>query len=99
MLGVPFRLPNFASRFENDHCLGAILLVPQTIAYVPRLGIEVVTSNAEELDRLIAEHIRAALLRNDVIGALRNLIWLQRTEAVHVEVVSHLAEIDTCWGS
>ncbi len=64
-----------------------------SIAYLPVLDIEVVVSRGEDLNRIIADHARAALMRNNVIGSLRDLIWLQRTESVRVDVVSRVVEI------
>src|SRR5262249_16953107 len=48
------------------------------VAFLPSLGIEVVAASAEELDRLIPSHVRAALLRARSAHSLERLVWLQR---------------------
>jgi ATP-dependent Clp protease ATP-binding subunit ClpA len=58
------------------------------LAYVPALGIEVIARRAEELDRLLEAHVRAALMRQRLGGSLERLVWLHRCRAVQVAVRS-----------
>ncbi len=55
------------------------------LAYVPALGIEVLAARPEDLDTLLPAHIRAALLRTRAAISLRQLVWLQRGQALRVE--------------
>ncbi|MGM0488344.1 MAG: AAA family ATPase [Planctomycetota bacterium] len=65
------------------------------VAYVPILDIHVVSQRPEELDKLVPEHIRFALMRGNANGNLRELVWLQRVESVAVERTSRVLEIHT----
>jgi len=65
------------------------------IAYVPILDIEIVGRRPEELEQLVPEHIRFALMRRKANGNLRELIWLRRVESVTVESTSRILEIPT----
>lgn len=55
------------------------------VAFVPALGIEVVAATPEELDKLLPQHVRFALMRSQAIGSLRRLVYLQRTAEVRLE--------------
>jgi ATP-dependent Clp protease ATP-binding subunit ClpA len=55
------------------------------VAYVPAIGIEVVANKAEDLGRLIPEHVRLALRRTGDIKSLFALAKLQRTDDARVE--------------
>jgi ATP-dependent Clp protease ATP-binding subunit ClpA len=64
-----------------------LLEVPEAVrALVPALGIEVIARRADELDRVLEAHIRAALLRTRATGSLEQLVWLQRCSQVRLSV-------------
>jgi ATP-dependent Clp protease ATP-binding subunit ClpA len=54
------------------------------VAFVPALGLEIIAPDAEELARLIPQHIRAELLRAKATASLGRLLWRQRVQEVGV---------------
>lgn len=65
------------------------------VAFVPALGIEVVAPSAEELERLLPEHLTAALMRTRATHSLGKLAQLQRSQQLHVEPLSITANLKT----
>jgi hypothetical protein len=55
------------------------------IAFGPPLGIEVVAPSAEDLERMLAAHVRAALVRTKAAQSLGALARVQRCREVSVE--------------
>ncbi|MCI0339461.1 MAG: AAA family ATPase [Acidobacteria bacterium] len=61
------------------------------IAYIPPLGIEVVATTPPTrtaLDKLVTQHIRAALGRSGALNSLGKLVWLQRHRDLKIERLS-----------
>ncbi|MCB1094832.1 MAG: ATP-dependent Clp protease ATP-binding subunit [Verrucomicrobiae bacterium] len=56
-----------------------------SIAYLPTLGIEVVAADAGALGKMVAEHVRSALVRNGALQSLFQLALLQRTQRLEIE--------------
>jgi hypothetical protein len=50
------------------------------LAFVPALGIEILATSAEELQKEIPAQIRAQLLRTKASATLGKLVWLQRCQ-------------------
>jgi ATP-dependent Clp protease ATP-binding subunit ClpC len=66
-----------------------------SIAYVPALGIEVVAARDEQLDELLARHVRTTLARTKMAERLFELVQLGRVESVSVERDSITADVPT----
>jgi len=65
------------------------------IAYLPALGIEVLSDRDDTLETLIAQHARAALARTEVAARLFDLAQLARVEAIEIERGTITADIPT----
>ncbi len=64
------------------------------LAYVPALGIEVVAPTAEDLERMLPEHVRTAILRHQA-NALHRLVWLTRCRELRTEPLSATVDLPT----
>ncbi|HZS03912.1 MAG TPA: AAA family ATPase [Blastocatellia bacterium] len=65
------------------------------LAFIPALGIEIIASNAEELEAQIPRHIHTHLLRTKAAASLGPLVWLQRCRSLEIERLSFTASIHT----
>ena len=63
------------------------------IAFIPALGVEVVAEDAEELQRVLLDQVRFALMRLRKIGSLEPLLWLQRCQDLRLEEISYTATV------
>ena len=63
------------------------------LAFIPALGIEVLAPDANTLQEMLPRHIRAALMRTRSSTSLERLVWLQRSQSLHVEELSFTANI------
>jgi ATP-dependent Clp protease ATP-binding subunit ClpC len=64
------------------------------LAYVPALGIEVFAPRADQLEAMLAEHIKSTLLRMKA-NALQPLVWLQRCREVQLIPLPCVLELKT----
>lgn len=65
------------------------------IVYVPVLGIEIVIKENEATEKIIADEIRAHLLRTKAATTLGRLLWLQRTTGISLERQTFTANVLT----
>ena len=56
-----------------------------SVAYVPALGIEVVSAREDQLDALVERHVRVTLARTKIVERLFELAQLDRVESVSVQ--------------
>jgi ATP-dependent Clp protease ATP-binding subunit ClpA len=64
------------------------------LAFVPALGIEVVAASDEDLERILPNHVRTAVLRSGA-NALHRLVWLARARHARTEPLSLTVELPT----
>lgn len=63
------------------------------IARVPVLGIEVIATGKDDLDKLLVTHIKAALARNKMAESLRALMRSQRCEEITLENITVVPQL------
>ena len=65
------------------------------IAYVPALGIEVISAKLDDLTSMLENHVRAELMRRRATSNLLQLMMLERTRGFNVMRVRSMATIRT----
>ena len=65
------------------------------IAYIPALGIEVISTKFDDLNSMVESHARAELMRRRATTNLQELMMLDRTRGLSVSRVRSMATIRT----
>jgi ATP-dependent Clp protease ATP-binding subunit ClpC len=65
------------------------------IAFIPALGIEVVTNESSNFIETVSQHIKSHILRNKYTTSLGNFVWLQRCQSIRVDQLTITPEILT----